>query len=439
MAGNASSNDQTDDSSNPAGAATRSIKPVDALIMKGGGVKGLAFAGAARELQAYFDFRTFVGTSAGAIAAALFAAGATGLELEDRLRRKPFRDFLDGKIWTLPFRFWFKRGLHPGYAFVNWLIRELHRYIPKVSDLTMAELPKRAVIYASQKGAGEITFDTIGERKDDAVHAAVRCSMSIPYFFEPPSVGGRRTFDGGLLHNYPAEIFLAQEMLRKPGAPTPSFVALYLGSDKPQPINPGSVFSELLSISIDRNDAKVIDRYRSQTILIDTEPIGTIDFDLTDQEKDLLVLQGRAAASEFLADGGYLDDAQSQMVRDVRAEAESLRASVIEYRSKRREKKRRLYATVILVSSLILAAIWLFGSQIKLGPGPLSGAVTFMLCVGEHADRCPKEAIYQPCGTTVAKWARDRCTSFSRKGLPTSFPGNQCGYSIFEVICVAPK
>lgn len=77
------------------------LLPIDALVMKGGGVKGLAFAGAVRELQAYFQFEAFVGTSAGAIAAALFAAGATGAMLEETLRRKRFRDFLDGRFGPL--------------------------------------------------------------------------------------------------------------------------------------------------------------------------------------------------------------------------------------------------------------------------------------------------------------------------------------------------
>jgi|SRR6516165_3953625 predicted acylesterase/phospholipase RssA len=122
------------------------LLPIDALVMKGGGVKGLAFAGAVRELQAYFQFEAFVGTSAGAIAAALFAAGATGAMLEETLRRKRFRDFLDGKIWTAPFNIWFFGGIHPGLAFSNWLRDELHRLIRTQSELLMKDLPTRAVV-----------------------------------------------------------------------------------------------------------------------------------------------------------------------------------------------------------------------------------------------------------------------------------------------------
>src|SRR5262249_35724809 len=52
-----------------------------AVVMKGGGVKGLALAGALLELEKHFYFDRHVGTSAGAIAATLLAAGYTPKEL----------------------------------------------------------------------------------------------------------------------------------------------------------------------------------------------------------------------------------------------------------------------------------------------------------------------------------------------------------------------
>ena len=48
-----------------------------ALIMKGGGIKGLAYVGALDLLRDQYDFEWFVGTSAGAITAILLASLAT--------------------------------------------------------------------------------------------------------------------------------------------------------------------------------------------------------------------------------------------------------------------------------------------------------------------------------------------------------------------------
>ena len=67
------------------------------LILKGGGIKGLALAGALVELGKYFSFDRYVGTSAGAIAAVLLAAGFKPSELVDLFDEKDFTEFLDAK------------------------------------------------------------------------------------------------------------------------------------------------------------------------------------------------------------------------------------------------------------------------------------------------------------------------------------------------------
>jgi predicted acylesterase/phospholipase RssA len=324
--------------------------------MKGGGVKGLAFAGAVRELQSYFQFEAFVGTSAGAIAATLFAAGATGAMLEETLRRKRFRDFLDGKIWTAPFNIWFFGGIHPGVVFSNWLRSELHRLIRTQSELLMKDLPTRAVVYASTPEYGAVIFDSKGGHADSSVHSAVRCSMSIPYFFQPQTVDGRRVYDGGLLNNYPVQIFLEQ---KRPGMlnGASNFIALYLGSEQPPLLKRRFVFADLMSVWLDRNDPKIIDQYRSQTIIIDTTPIGTIDFDLTDQEKDFLVLIGRSAALEFIATRGLLNQSKIPVVTTLRAEAERLRAAIIDARRKRRRPLRMLFYALGAVIALYVLLV----------------------------------------------------------------------------------
>ena len=328
---------------------------VDALILKGGGVKGLAFAGAIRELEAYFDFNAFVGTSAGSVAATLLAAGATAAELETSFREKSFRDFLDGSAWAAPWNVIIHGGIHRGYGFVNWFRTELHKYIPKAAEVKMLDLPKRAVVYATSRGEGEVTFDKVGEHRDTAVHAAVRCSMSIPFFFRPQVVDGRPVYDGGWLANYPVQIFLEQERRRRPDGPPPTFLALYLGTDKRRPIDPVSQLSELLSVAVERNDRKIIDLYRSQTILIDTSPVGTIDFDLTDLEKDFLVLQGRVSALSFLKGRGLLNDLELEALSSAQPRVEVLRAEVIAARKKRRIKFWSSIAVAAAVCAILIA------------------------------------------------------------------------------------
>jgi Patatin-like phospholipase len=336
---------------------------MDALILKGGGVKGLAFAGAARELQAHFEFQAFVGTSAGAVAASLLAAGASGEDLEGELRRKPFRDFLDGSTWAAFINIPMYGGIHPGLTLTNWIREELFRLLGKYNEVLMKDLPRRAVIYAAQANRDAITFDTRGERSDSAVHAAVRCSLSIPYFFQPQQLDGQWVYDGGMLNNFPLEIFLNQERQRCPEKHL-TFIALYLGKARPPPLKRGFQFPKLLSIWIDRNDRDVIERFRSQTILIDTDPIGTIDFNLTEEEKTFLVLIGRASALEFLQGRGLLDEPQIQSLELMKAQAEKLREAIVQERTSHRSSIWRRYIATALAS--LAAAVAIFAAVLYL-------------------------------------------------------------------------
>ncbi len=390
--------------------------------MKGGGVKGLAFAGAMRELECFVDFQCYVGTSAGAIAAALFACGASGAELEDVLRKKSFKDFLDGNVWSLPFTFWFTRGLHPGYTFVDWLREEVHRRIPQYLDVKMKDLPKRAVTYASTALAGEVTFDKIGEHADSAVHTAVRCSMSIPYLFQPQWIDLRRVYDGGLLHNYPIQIFLDQEKKRNPSAPIPSFIGLYLGKITPEPIKPPAVWQDMLKIKIDKNDARLIDQYPDQTILIDTGPIGTIDFDLSETEKEYLVVQGRIAALEqYIAKRNLLTPAKRIELGELKGRSAELLEQIGAAR-----KTRSIPTRSLTVSAAVVATIALL---LRFTPSPPPPPACQMKAVIEPTNS--RDAAIPSFLDIAVKGKQDRYSIYT--GKPVEFeiqPKNVSGYSI---------
>lgn len=65
------------------------------VVLEGGGVKGIALVGALRELCAAHTVQRVAGTSAGAIVAALLAAGYTIPELEQEMRSLDFASFQD--------------------------------------------------------------------------------------------------------------------------------------------------------------------------------------------------------------------------------------------------------------------------------------------------------------------------------------------------------
>jgi len=99
-------------------------KRVD-LVFEGGGVKGIGLAGAYFHLaEQGFRPERLAGTSAGAITAALVAAGYTGEELKrlvlDEMRFAPFADrprFPGSQLLELSQH----EGLHPGKFFQEWM------------------------------------------------------------------------------------------------------------------------------------------------------------------------------------------------------------------------------------------------------------------------------------------------------------------------------
>ncbi len=310
-----------------------------AIVMKGGGVKGLAFAGALLELEKYYWFDRHVGTSAGAIAATLLAATYSPAELRDLLLEKDFRDFLDSPIWKVPLNLILRKGCFPGETFRLWIAELLTRRIPRLAEVPMAAL-NGALIYASRRGMGVLAFDSTAERKDTAAAFAVRCSMSIPFVFFPTHVDGRRVFDGGLRSNFPLRRFLDDH-------PRSHYIALYLG--KPDNSNRRWIGSELLDIIIEGEERQTVDDNIRNIVVIDTSPVGTVDFSLSSEEKDFLLKVGKAAALQFLYDR-ELDDGPSRgQVDEAIQEAKQGRQWVTASRRRKRARSLILWFAVCLI------------------------------------------------------------------------------------------
>jgi len=65
-------------------------------VFEGGGVKGIALAGAVAEIEkAGYEFENLAGTSAGAIVASLLAVGFTAAEMKAELEKLDYNSFKD--------------------------------------------------------------------------------------------------------------------------------------------------------------------------------------------------------------------------------------------------------------------------------------------------------------------------------------------------------
>ena len=218
------------------------------LVLEGGGVKGIGLVGAVLTLHdAGYQFPRVAGTSAGAITAALVAAlqaaGKPLTLLAEYVNSVDYRKFqAEGWLQHTLGRvgdageLLLHMGLHSGDYLVEWLggildqigittFEQLRMDDPGSSlpdDLRYslivhtADITRRKVVRLPWD-YGNYGLDPDRERIVDAV----RASMSIPFFFEPVrvkapastyggvtySAGSVTWVDGGLLSNFPVEVF----------------------------------------------------------------------------------------------------------------------------------------------------------------------------------------------------------------------------------------
>ena len=311
-----------------------------ALVMKGGGIKGLAYVGALEVLQDKYHFNWYIGTSAGAIAAVLLCAGFNTYELKEILKNKNFGDFFDAKWYQRPLNLLFYKGLHKADKLTDWLDKLIAKKLVLKTRPKLSDLPGRVTVYATQRLHDALEYDP--ETHDVYASFAARCSMSIPYLFTPQADQGFFAFDGGVRHNYPLDVLLDKH------AGTP-FISFYLGPEVYEPVKETTVLGSLLSIITEAAEAETIEKYRKHTVIIDPRPIGTLDFTLSEDEKELLLQAGRVGALAHLAP-------DTERLAEARVALDRLRQTVQFARDRKAARRKRRLRLVSAIAVCLGAA-----------------------------------------------------------------------------------
>jgi NTE family protein len=305
---------------------TQDDKQFDA-VFEGGGVKGVALVGAYSVLEeAGYRPVNLAGTSAGAICAALLAAGYRARELRDLLFELDFRQFLDqAALAKIPLagpvlEEVVHQGLYQGDAFLRWIRHLLaDRGKRTFGDLVLPGEPDPRYRFALRVVAADLSRHKLLILPDDArdygiapesleIAEAVRMSMSIPFFFCPivrktvPGGLDCRIVDGGVLSNFPVDLF------DSPGEPAWPTFGFHLaarpgaaGSEYRAIRGLGSMLEALVETMLAAHDARYLEDHAFvRTIAIDTLGISTINFDLTRGQKQALYDSGVAAARDFM-------------------------------------------------------------------------------------------------------------------------------------------
>jgi NTE family protein len=182
-----------------------------ALVLMGGGARGLAHVGVLRVLEKRRLLPDIIaGTSMGGLVGGLFAAGFSSRKLTEMLGGLPFEDragkpsrpnifrrprnlFEDILLTDTKNRVFGKIGLGKGDAVEAYLKACVGRVL-------IEDLPVKFVCNAVDLVSGkEVLLDK------GLLYKALRATMSLPLVFAPVKMGRMLLFDGGILSSAPVE------------------------------------------------------------------------------------------------------------------------------------------------------------------------------------------------------------------------------------------
>jgi NTE family protein len=296
-------------------------------VFSGGGIKALGFTGALKAAAeaGYTEWVQLAGTSAGAITATALAVGYDADTLRQQLDAFDFAKLADyggpfgvGRIENLIVR----DALAHGKAltrFIEQLLHDAPKPATKFGELSdrlrvigadlahnrMVVFPEDVALYVDSDGKPLVPDEF-------PIAEAVRISAGYPYFFPPlklrDAVTGKQgaLVDGGIVSSYPVFLFDTPQ----PKHPTWGF-QLFGGSDPERPTYEGigglawpiDMLKAILDTSINAFDKLAMQAFGNRTIAIPTGGVGTLDFALTDEQKQFLFDSGYNAGKAFFAAG----------------------------------------------------------------------------------------------------------------------------------------
>lgn len=295
------------------------------LVFQGGGVKGIAYAGALKHFPSDIcAIEAVGGTSAGSIVAALIAIGTKPADVQDFLKPSLFSSFLEPqdrarldeilKYYKELEQIWTEQRLSSSAVRIFKAairLKKVKRHIEDLvaqrgayssvklgawlhatfRDLTFADIKTTELkIVAADIGSRSYKIFSKAGSANEKIADAVHASASIPFFFSPFGLGNRMYVDGGTLSNFPSFLFENSEFptvgLRLLDVAPPPSVKSFFDFAK-------STFFTML----EAHDKARSRPSRYNEIIIDTGDIAGTKFDLGEDEISRLLNAGKLAAS----------------------------------------------------------------------------------------------------------------------------------------------
>lgn len=274
------------------------------IVLSGGGVRALAHIGALQYLYSkgiLSCVKKWIGLSAGALVAFALTIGYSLHELRDICERIDF-EILQDLEEGLPFSFFDKLGLDTGVRLKKFLTALLTvKGFHAATTFQMLHLKKlpHLEIYATDLHTGNAKCFNAANTPHIPIVDALRASMSLPVYFQPviDADTGHQLTDGAILGMYPRSYIQVPDT-------DPGILGLLLVPKIDYTIMENNIKDYILrifNIFCESRNKEQYERFKTTTILIETDSTSPVDFKMTAEIRNSLFKSGEIAAANYLS------------------------------------------------------------------------------------------------------------------------------------------
>lgn len=268
------------------------------LVLSGGSVRGISQIGAVKKLidsnlLCFKTLQSVAGTSAGSIFGLLIVIG---MDI-DQIWQFVYHLNLTGIIKPALFTFLQKCGVETGEKMLQ-LIEDIiykHTNVKQINFKQLYELSHiHFIVVGSCLTTKKIVYYDYVNTPDFKVSMAIRISISIPGLFTPVTVGIHQYVDGGVLNNYPMNLF-AHQLSETIGI-------LVCNEFKTDYTCPEEYFMAILNLFFYHYYQNTEHQWYANTIYIkkQVENVHMFNFNINHQLKKKLYECGLAATTSFI-------------------------------------------------------------------------------------------------------------------------------------------
>ena len=269
------------------------------LVLSSGSVKGIAHIGAVQKLidEKLLDLEKLnavAGTSSGALLGLLIVLGFSIDEIWSFTQSVDFRKLVSPNIIL----FLTKCGVETGQIIYN-IIEEVLIKKTGIKHINFRQLYEITKINYTIVGSCLTTKEAIYYNHKNTpnfkVSVAVRISIGIPGFFTPVVVDDKKYVDGGVIDEYPIDLF-ADEIDQTIGI-------LICNNYDTDYEYPEQFFTAIVNLFLYVCYKNNYSKYKNNTIYVNKNmsKISVFDFDLDIETKNKIYQSGIAAVEDFLA------------------------------------------------------------------------------------------------------------------------------------------